>query len=256
MACQNVERGERRSLQQSTGEDLRHSIHRGLHPRYGRTPPWIQCLDSADDYTDNDDSTGVSRASSVSMRDRINGAKKAKKRRDSDTFDTRSNYVAYAPAYGHPHQATWAQPHYMPAGAQLNGAVQQQSFPPAVPNMYGVPNQQFPPMVPGNGYGPPYNNMSNVSHGVHLWIALYGTTDILTTIFTVRPASWPAALPTSGEPDASRTIRTTHAGSTSTSERVAATSELQLEPLPISGHASSSKWDPLRLWCPPSQRQP
>ncbi|KKY35178.1 putative r3h domain protein [Diaporthe ampelina] len=112
---------------------------------------------------ENDDSTGVSRASSVSMRDRINGAKKAKKRRDSDTFDTRSNYVAYAPAYGHPHQATWAQPHYMPAGAQLNGSVQQ-SFPPAVPNMYGVPNQQFPPMVPGNGYGPPYNNMSNVSH--------------------------------------------------------------------------------------------
>lgn len=110
---------------------------------------------------ENDDSTGVSRASSVSMRDRISGAKKAKKRRDSDTFDTRSNYIAYAPAYGHPHQATWAQPHYMPAGAQINGPVQQQAFPPAVPNMYGAPNQQFPPMVPANGYGPPYNNMSN-----------------------------------------------------------------------------------------------
>lgn len=134
---------------------------------------WFWCLDSADYYVENDDSTGVSRASSVSMRDRINGAKKAKKRRDSDTFDTRSNYIAYAPAYGHPHQATWAQPHYMPAGAQLNGSVQQQSFPPAVPNMYGVPNQQFPPMVPGNGYGPPYNNMSNVSHGVHLWVSLF-----------------------------------------------------------------------------------
>lgn len=127
----------------------------------------VQRLDSADDYAENDDSTGVSRASSVSMRDRINGAKKAKKRRDSDTFDTRSNYIAYAPAYGHPHQATWAQPHYMPAGAPLNGSVQQQAFPPAVPNMYGVPNQQFPPMVPGNGYGPPYNNITNVSQGEH-----------------------------------------------------------------------------------------
>ncbi|KAL1874891.1 hypothetical protein Daus18300_003432 [Diaporthe australafricana] len=111
---------------------------------------------------ENDDSTGVSRASSVSIRDKMNGAKKAKKRRDSDTFDTRSNYIAYAPAYGHPHQATWAQPHYMPAGAQLNGSAQQQqqSFPPAVPNMYGVPNQQFPPMMPGSAYGPQYN-MSN-----------------------------------------------------------------------------------------------
>lgn len=122
------------------------------------------------------------------MRDRINGAKKAKKRRDSDTFDTRSNYVAYAPAYGHPQQATWAQPHYMAAGAQLNGSVQQQPFPPAVPNMYGVPNQQFPPMVPGNGYGPPYNNMSNVSHGVHLWVALLVTSDILTVNLDSMPS--------------------------------------------------------------------
>ena len=136
-------------------------------PGMDRRPlvPVFQCLDNADNHSENDDSTGVSRASSVSMRDRISGAKKAKKRRDSDTFDTRSNYVAYAPAYGHPHQATWAQPHYMPAGAQINGSVQQQAFPPAVPNMYGAPNQQFPPMVPANGYGPPYNNMSNVSHG-------------------------------------------------------------------------------------------
>lgn len=190
------------------------------------------------------------------MRDRINGAKKAKKRRDSDTFDTRSNYVAYAPAYGHPQQATWAQPHYMPAGAQLNGPVQQQSFPPAVPNMYGVPNQQFPPMVPGNGYGPPYNNMSNVSRQEHLWVSLRDTSDILTMSLIVRPAARPATLPASGEPDASRTIRTTHAGSTSTAEWVATASQLQLEPLPISSHASGSKWDPLRLRCPPSQRQP
>lgn len=156
----------------------------GQRPR--RSPPqvwtdgfWFQCLlDDADNHSENDDSTGVSRASSVSMRDRINGAKKAKKRRDSDTFDTRSNYVAYAPAYGHPHQATWAQPHYMPAGAQLNGSVQQQTFAPAVANMYGPPNQQFPPMVPANGYGPPYNNMSNVSHGEHLWVCVHDAINI------------------------------------------------------------------------------
>lgn len=222
-----------------------------------RTALCLQLLDNSDDYAENDDSTGVSRASSVSVRDKITGAKKAKKRRDSDTFDTRSNYIAYAPAYGHPHQATWAQPHYMPAGAQLNGSVQQQAYPPAVPNMYGVPSQQFPPMMPGNGYGPPYTNMSNVSRGEHLWAFLRFSSDVLTIVSTVRPAARPTALSASRrEPDASGTLRTAYAGPTSTAERVAAASQLQLKPLPISGHACGSKWDPLRLWRPPSQRQP
>lgn len=194
------------------------------------------------------------------MRDKINGAKKAKKRRDSDTFDTRSNYVAYAPAYGHPHQATWAQPHYMPAAAQLNGPVQQQpqqSFPPAVPNMYGVPNQQFPPMMPSSGYGPQYN-MSNVSHGEHLQLPYlsHATSDILIPVLIVCPAACSTALPASGESDASHALRTADAGPTSAAEWMAAASQLQLESLPVSGHASGSEWDPLRLWCPPSQRQP
>lgn len=37
MTCQDVERGEGGSLQQSTGEDFRGSVHGDFHPRYGRT---------------------------------------------------------------------------------------------------------------------------------------------------------------------------------------------------------------------------
>ncbi|ROV96777.1 hypothetical protein VMCG_07881 [Cytospora schulzeri] len=109
---------------------------------------------------DNDESNGISRASSVSTRDKSNGGKKARRRRDSDNFDTRSNYVAYAPAYGHPQQATWVQPHYMPANTQFSGPVQQ-PYPAQMPNMYAPPSQQYPPMLPGSSYGPQYNNMSN-----------------------------------------------------------------------------------------------
>ncbi|KUI59629.1 hypothetical protein VP1G_06827 [Cytospora mali] len=110
---------------------------------------------------DNDESAGISRASSVSTRDKSNGGKKARRRRDSDNFDTRSNYVAYAPAYGHPQQATWVQPHYMPANTQFSGPVQQ-PYPTQMPNMY-PPSQQYPSMLPGSSYGPQYNSMSNYS---------------------------------------------------------------------------------------------
>lgn len=112
--------------------------------------------------TDVDDGTGISRASSVSVRDRANGGKKARRRRDSDTFETRSNYVAYAPAYGHSHQPTWVQPQYVSATAQYTGPVQQ-PYPAPMPSMYGSPNQPYAPMMPAGGYIPQYNNMVNVS---------------------------------------------------------------------------------------------
>lgn len=112
--------------------------------------------------TDADDGTGISRASSVSMRDRANGGKKARRRRDSDTFETRSNYVAYAPAYGHSHQPTWVQPQYVSATAQYSSPAQQ-PYPAPMPSMYGAPNQAYAPMMPSGGYVPQYNNIVNVS---------------------------------------------------------------------------------------------
>lgn len=118
----------------------------------------------ADIQADNEGSTGMSRASSVSMRDKSNGGKRTRRRRDSDTFETRSNYVAYAPAYGHSHQPTWAQPQYMSANAQFGVPAQQQQYPPPMPAMYGPPNQPYPPMMPGAGYAPQQYNVQSVSH--------------------------------------------------------------------------------------------
>lgn len=129
----------------------------------GKEMSTVNASGSADYVLDNEDSTGMSRASSVSMRDKANGGKRARRRRDSDTFETRSNYVAYAPAYGHSHQPTWIQPQYIPANAQFSGPVQQQQYPPPMPAMYGPPNQPYPPMMPGSGYGPQQYNMQSVS---------------------------------------------------------------------------------------------
>lgn len=100
----------------------------------------------------------MSRASSVSLRDKNNGVKKGRRRRDSDTFETRANYVAYAPAYGPSHQPTWIQPQYM-SNVQFGApAQQQQHYPAPTQPTYGAPNQAYAPIVPGNGYAPQYNN--------------------------------------------------------------------------------------------------
>lgn len=120
-------------------------------------------LHKANYATENEDSTGVSRASSVSLRDKNNGGKKARRRRDSDTFETRSNYVAYAPAYGPSHQPTWVQPQYVSASSQFNASIPQQPYSGPVSSVYGAPNQPYPPMAPGSGYGLQYNNGPNVS---------------------------------------------------------------------------------------------
>lgn len=99
----------------------------------------------------------------MSLRDKANGGKKTRRRRDSDTFETRSNYVAYASAYGHSQQPTWIQPQYMSSTTQFTGPAQQ-LYPAPMPAMYGPPSQPYPPLMPGGGYGSQYNNVPNVSH--------------------------------------------------------------------------------------------
>lgn len=132
----------------------------------------VHTSSSADHLPDNEDSNGMSRASSVSMRDKANGGKRARRRRDSDTFETRSNYVAYASAYGHSHQPTWIQPQYIPANAQFSGPTQQQQYPPPLPAMYGPPSQPYAPMMPIGGYGPQQYNMQSVSHALAISLHL------------------------------------------------------------------------------------
>lgn len=119
--------------------------------------------------TDNEDGTAMSRASSVSVRDKNNGGKKfTRRRRDSDTFETRANYVACAPVYGQSQQPTWVQPQFVSANTQYSAPVQQQQYPAAMQPLYGVPNQAYPPVVPSGGYGPQYNSVPNVSESVKL----------------------------------------------------------------------------------------
>lgn len=114
---------------------------------------------------ENEDSTGVSRASSVSTKDKSSLGKKAKpgkqRRDDSEAFESRSQYTAY---YGHPQQATWVSPQYIPAGNPGYNGQAQQPYPNAMPPAYGPPNQAYPTMMPpNNGFAPPYNAMPTVS---------------------------------------------------------------------------------------------
>jgi len=109
---------------------------------------------------EHDDSNGVSRASSVSARDKSSQAKRktAKQRRDdSESFDSRSKYVAWCG----PQQQTWMPPQYMPlANPQFNGPFQQPR-PNTIQPAY-APNPQYPQVIPNNGYAPQYNAIPQV----------------------------------------------------------------------------------------------
>lgn len=113
--------------------------------------------------TGGDDSNGVSRASSVSTKDRSNvGKRKTNKQRrdDSESFESRSQFLPWPG----PQQLTWAPagPQFFPAnGASYNGQFQQ-PYPTGMQPSYG-PNQAYPQMVPSNGYAPQYNGMTTVS---------------------------------------------------------------------------------------------
>jgi len=116
---------------------------------------------------DNDDGTGVSRASSVSGKDKSNLGKGRRKRRDdSESFDSRSQYTPY---YSHPQQPTWVSPQYLPVGSpQYNGQVQQ-PYPSAMQPAYGPPaGQSYPQMMPTNGFIPQYNNLPTVRSHANL----------------------------------------------------------------------------------------
>lgn len=130
---------------------------------------WLFCclnLTALTTPLENEENAGVSRASSVSAKDKSNIAKKGKtpkqRRDDSDSFDTRSKY---APVYG-PQQQTWVQPQYTPAvNPQFNGQFQQ-PYQNTMQPIYGPPppNQPYShsPIAPNSGYVPPFNNMASV----------------------------------------------------------------------------------------------
>ncbi|KAK4449094.1 hypothetical protein QBC34DRAFT_380577 [Podospora aff. communis PSN243] len=105
---------------------------------------------------EGEDANGVSRASSVSAKDRSNvGKKKTNKQRrdDSESFDSRSQYVVWC---GGPQQPTWAPagPQYYPANASPYGGQYQQPYQAAnIPPAY-APNQQF------QQYGTQYPGMA------------------------------------------------------------------------------------------------
>ncbi|KAK4200656.1 hypothetical protein QBC40DRAFT_68108 [Triangularia verruculosa] len=113
---------------------------------------------------DGEDSNGVSRASSVSAKDRVNGGKRKvnkQRRDDNEGFESRSQFVAWCG----PQQPTWASTgpqYYQVTTPGYNGQYQQQQPPQPVYQttmqpMYG-PGQPYPPqMVPANGYPPHYN---------------------------------------------------------------------------------------------------
>ena len=108
-----------------------------------------------------DDSNGVSRASSVSAKDKSNLGKRGKtgkqRRDDSESFDSRSQYTAYYPSQ----QPNWT-PQYVPIGnPQFNGQLQQPyQNPMAQP--YPAAPQTYATMMPNNAY-PQYGNMPAVS---------------------------------------------------------------------------------------------
>ncbi|KAK0719688.1 hypothetical protein B0H67DRAFT_552002 [Lasiosphaeris hirsuta] len=110
---------------------------------------------------EGEDANGVSRASSLSAKDRSNvgGKRKTNKQRrdDSESFDSRSQYVVWCG----PQQSTWAQaptaPQYLPVnGSPYNTQFQQPYQAPIQPTAY-APSQPYPQMIPNSGFGPQYS---------------------------------------------------------------------------------------------------
>ncbi|KAI1751706.1 hypothetical protein F4782DRAFT_175748 [Xylaria castorea] len=109
----------------------------------------------AESGLDNDEANGVSRASSVSAKDKSNLGKRGKtgkqRRDDSESFDSRSQYIKYF----HPPQTQTEWPsHFVPTNMQYNSQVPQPyqyQIPPTYQN-YPTAPQGYPTMIPGNGY--------------------------------------------------------------------------------------------------------
>ncbi|KAI1207244.1 uncharacterized protein F4807DRAFT_192325 [Annulohypoxylon truncatum] len=106
---------------------------------------------------ENDDANGVSRASSVSAKDKSTLGKRGKtgkqRRDDSESFDSRSQYQPYY----NPHQPNWT-PHYVPIGHPQYNSPVQQPYQNQMPQAYAPPPQAYPTMMPNNAY-PQYGSM-------------------------------------------------------------------------------------------------
>ncbi|KAI0100134.1 hypothetical protein GGR51DRAFT_372099 [Nemania sp. FL0031] len=112
----------------------------------------------AESGQDNDEANGVSRASSVSAKDKSNlgkrGGKTGKQRRDdSESFDSRSQYIKY---FAPQPQMEWS-PHFIATNMQYNGQAPQ-PYQYQIPQPYQTPPQGYPAMMPNNGY-PQYGNV-------------------------------------------------------------------------------------------------
>ncbi|KAI1435178.1 hypothetical protein GGR50DRAFT_687158 [Xylaria sp. CBS 124048] len=99
---------------------------------------------------DNDESNGVSRASSVSTKDRSALGKRGKtgkqRRDDSESFDSRSQYIKYFPPQP---QMEWT-PHFIPTNVQYSGQAPQ-PYQYQLPQTYSTP-QAYPAVISNNGY--------------------------------------------------------------------------------------------------------
>ncbi|KAI0164454.1 hypothetical protein GGR52DRAFT_124034 [Hypoxylon sp. FL1284] len=107
---------------------------------------------------DNEDANGVSRASSVSAKDKSSLGKRGKtgkqRRDDSESFDSRSQYQPYY----NPHQPNWT-PQYIPIGHTQYDSPVQPPYQSPVPQNYATPAPAYPSMMPNNAF-PQYNNMA------------------------------------------------------------------------------------------------
>ncbi|KAI0407652.1 hypothetical protein F4802DRAFT_520646 [Xylaria palmicola] len=108
----------------------------------------------AESGPDNDDANGVSRASSVSAKDKSNLGKRGKtgkqRRDDSESFDSRSQYIKY---FAPQPQMEWS-PHIIATNLQYNAQIPQPYHYQAYPN----PPQGYSNMIPNNGY-PQYSQV-------------------------------------------------------------------------------------------------
>lgn len=116
------------------------------------------------DATDAEDGNGVSRASSVSAKDKPNGGKRktTKQRRDdSESFESRSQYVAWCG----PQHPSWgpSAPQYFPVNAAPFNAQFQQPYPNTPQPMYAPGQPYTSPMMPNNGFAPQYAGVPTVS---------------------------------------------------------------------------------------------
>ncbi|KAM0641273.1 hypothetical protein ACHAQF_004820 [Verticillium nonalfalfae] len=109
---------------------------------------------------DNEAENGMSRASSVSAKDRASGVKRGKvnkqRRDDSDSLDSRHLYGPFGP------QQSWVQqPQFSPHPGSQYPAPMPPTYGNQVQTAYTAPGQAYPPPAMHSGY-PAYPNMAPI----------------------------------------------------------------------------------------------